>query len=264
MMSDLGLAYQDFDIYETLFDKPKRTKRRKEPVQKFQLKLRDVDPKTPNQQLVYQLFEQEHNLVLHGMAGTGKTFITLYLALQRLLSKNSFQQKVVIVRSVVPTREMGFLPGSEKEKMKTYEAPYQSMCVDLFGRGDAYDILKTKNQIEFLSTSFLRGTTLDDTIIIVDEAQNLTFHELDSIITRVGINSQIVFCGDCSQSDLDKPWDQSGLEKFMDILQYVDSFEAVNFDYDDIVRSGLVRDYLIAKDGYINDKLHTRPSTGHH
>ena len=262
-MSDLGLAYQEYDFYETLFDKPKRTKRKKEPTQKFQLKLREVDPKTLNQQLAYQLFEQERNLVLHGMAGTGKTFVSLYLALKRLFEKNSFQQKVVIVRSVVPTREMGFLPGSEKEKMKTYEAPYQAMCVDLFGRGDAYDVLKTKNQIEFLSTSFLRGTTLDDCIIIVDEAQNLTFHELDSIITRVGINSQIVFCGDCSQSDLDKPWDKSGLDQFMDILNHVDSFDTVTFDYDDIIRSGLVRDYLIAKDGYMNDKLHSRTPTGH-
>jgi len=259
-MSDLGLAYQEFDIYDTLFDKPKRTKRKKEPTQKFQLKLRDVDPKTPNQQLAYQLFEQENNLVLHGMAGTGKTFITLYLALKSIFDKNSFQQKVVIVRSVVPTRDMGFLPGNESDKMKAYESPYRTMCVDLFGRGDAYEILKTKQQVEFLSTSFLRGTTLDDCIVIVDEAQNLTFHELDSIITRVGINSQIVFCGDCSQSDLDKPWDKSGLDKFMDILQQIDSFDTVNFDYDDIVRSGLVRDYLIAKDGYINDKLHSRGS----
>jgi len=247
-MSDLGLAYQEFDIYETLFDKPKRTKRRKEPVQKFQLKLRDVDPKTPNQQLVYQLFEQEHNLVLHGMAGTGKTFITLYLALQRLLSKNSFQQKVVIVRSVVPTREMGFLPGSEKEKMKTYEAPYQSMCVDLFGRGDAYDILKTKNQIEFLSTSFLRGTTLDDTIIIVDEFQNLNAHEINSIMTRVGINTQIVLCGDGIQSDLHKPWDQSGTSELLRIANHMDSMEVITFGIDDIVRSGFVRDWLVARE----------------
>lgn len=262
-MSDLGLAYQDYDFYEDLFDKPKKLKRKKEPIQKFQLKLRDVAPKTPNQQLAYQLFEQNRNLVLHGMAGTGKTFITLYLALQRLFT-NSYQNKVVIVRSVVPTREMGFLPGSEKEKMKTYEAPYHSMCIDLFGRGDAYEILKTKNQIEFISTSFLRGTTLDDSIIIVDEAQNLTFHELDSIITRVGINSQIVFCGDCSQTDLDKPWDKSGLDQFMDILEHVESFDHVDFGYDDIIRSGLVRDYIIAKDGYLNDKLYTRTDSRHY
>jgi phosphate starvation-inducible PhoH-like protein/PhoH-like ATPase len=261
MMSDLGLAYQEFDIYETLFDKPKRTKRKKEPTQKFQLKLREVDPKTPNQQLAFQLFEQENNLVLHGMAGTGKTFITLYLALKRLFDKQGFQQKVVIVRSVVPTREMGFLPGSEREKMKTYEAPYQAMCNDLFGRGDAYEILKTKNQIEFISTSFIRGTTMDDCIIIVDEAQNLTFHELDSIITRVGVNSQIVFCGDCGQTDLDKPWDKCGLDQFMSILNHVDGFQKVEFSYDDIVRSGLVRDYLIAKDGFLNDELHPRGST---
>ena len=165
-MSDLGLAYQEYDFYEEIFEKPKRIKRKKEPIQKFQLKLRTVQAKTPNQQLAYDYFEKGDHLVLHGLAGTGKTFITLYLALKRLFETNHEQKKVVIVRSVVPTREMGFLPGSEKEKMKTYEAPYQSMCIDLFGRGDAYEILKTKNQVEFISTSFLRGTTLDDSIII--------------------------------------------------------------------------------------------------
>jgi phosphate starvation-inducible protein PhoH len=158
---------------------------------------------------------------------------------------------------------MGFLPGSEVEKMKTYETPYMSMCIDLFERGDAYEILKTKQQVEFISTSHIRGTTLDDCIIIVDEAQNLTFHELDSIITRVGVNTQIVFCGDCTQSDLDKPWDQSGLAEFMNIAEHIDDFEQVQFGYDDIVRSGLVRDYLIAKDGYLNDKLHTRDTSRH-
>jgi phosphate starvation-inducible protein PhoH len=147
---------------------------------------------------------------------------------------------------------MGFLPGSEREKMKTYEAPYQAICNDLFGRGDAYEILKSKNQIEFISTSFIRGTTMDDCIIIVDEAQNLTFHELDSIITRVGVNSQIVFCGDCGQTDLDKPWDKCGLDQFMNILARIDGFRKVEFSYDDIVRSGLVREYLIAKDDYLN------------
>lgn len=262
-MSDLGLAYQEYDFYEDLFEKPKRIKRKKEPTQKFQLNLRIVPAKTPNQQTAYDLFHQENNLVLHGVAGTGKTFISLYLAFDQLLNQKSYKDKVVIVRSIVPTREMGFLPGSEKDKMKTYEAPYQAMCTDLFGRGDAYEVLKKKNQVEFLSTSFLRGTTLDDCFIIVDEAQNLTFHELDSIITRVGVNSQIVFCGDCNQTDLDKPWDKSGLFSFMDILKNVDEFSKVEFSYDDIVRSGLVRNYLIAKDGYLNDTLHTRAQARH-
>jgi phosphate starvation-inducible protein PhoH len=262
-MSDLGLAYQEYDFIEEMFERPKKIKRKKEPIQKFQLNLRTVKPKTPNQQLVYDLFEQGNHLVLHGMAGTGKTFVTLYLALQRLFEQRHDQKKIVIVRSVVPTREMGFLPGSEKDKMKTYEVPYQSMCIDMFSRGDAYEILKTKHQIEFLSTSFLRGTTLDDCIIIVDEAQNLTFHELDSIITRVGINSQIVFCGDCTQTDLDKPWDKSGFDKFMEVLEHIESFSSVEFGFDDIVRSGLVRDYLIAKDGYMNDKLHSRSMPRH-
>jgi phosphate starvation-inducible protein PhoH len=260
-MSDLGLAYQEYDFYEDLFEKPKRIKRKKEPIKKFQLNLRRISAKTPNQQLAYDYFDQEHHMVLHGLAGTGKTFITLYLALKKLFDPNHYQDRIVVVRSVVPTREMGFLPGSEKEKMKAYETPYQAMCVELFGRGDAYEILKTKNQIEFMSTSYLRGTTLDNCIIIVDEAQNLTFHELDSIITRVGLESQIVFCGDTSQTDLDKPWDQCGLDQFMTILNHVDDFKKVEFSYDDIVRSGLVRNYIIAKDGYLSEQLHTSAST---
>ena len=257
-MSSIGLAYQEYDFYEELFEKPRKFKRKKEPTSKFQLNIRTVQPKTPNQQLVWECFNQNRHMVLHGMAGTGKTFVTLYLALNRLFENRYDQKKVVIVRSVVPTRDMGFLPGSESDKMKAYEAPYKAMCDDLFSRGDAYEILKTKRQVEFISTSHLRGTTLDDCIIIVDEAQNLTFHELDSIITRVGVNTQIVFCGDCSQSDLDKPWDKSGLAEFMAIAEHIDDFKQVQFSYDDIVRSGLVRDYLIAKDGYLNDKLHTR------
>jgi len=262
-MSDLGLAYQEYDFYEELFEKPKRIKRKKEPVKKFQLNLRRVQARGPNQQLAYDYFDQEDHLVLHGVAGTGKTYIALYLALKRLFERDCDQEKVIIVRSVVPTREMGFLPGSEKEKMKAYEAPYQAMCNELFGRGDAYEILKTKNQIEFISTSYIRGTTLDNSIIIVDEAQNLTFHELDSIITRVGLYSQIVFCGDCNQTDLDRPWDKSGLDKFMSVLSNVDSFKNVEFSYDDIIRSGLVRDYIIAKDGYMNDTLHSRSASKH-
>lgn len=262
-MSDIGLAYQEYGFYEELFEKPRKLKRKSKPTTKFQMNLRTIEPKTPNQQSVYDHFNQNRHMILHGMAGTGKTFVTLYLALNKLFGSRREQQKVVIVRSVVPTREMGFLPGSEAEKMKTYETPYMSMCIDLFGRGDAYEILKTKQQVEFISTSHIRGMTLDDCIIIVDEAQNLTFHELDSIITRVGVNTQIVFCGDCTQSDLDKPWDKSGLSEFMDIAKHIDSFEQVQFGYDDIVRSGLVRDYLIAKDGYLNDKLHTRDTSRH-
>ena len=137
-MSDLGLAYQEYDFYEDLFEKPKRIKRKKEPIKKFQLNLRRISAKTPNQQLAYDYFDQEQHMVLHGLAGTGKTFITLYLALKKLFDPNHYQDRIVVVRSVVPTREMGFLPGSEKEKMKAYETPYQAMCVELFGRGDAY------------------------------------------------------------------------------------------------------------------------------
>ena len=247
-MSSIGLAYQEYDFYEELFEKPRKLKRKKEPTSKFQLNIRTVQPKTPNQQLVWEYFNQNRHMVLHGMAGTGKTFVTLYLALNRLFENRYDQKKVVIVRSVVPTRDMGFLPGSESDKMKAYEAPYKTMCDDLFSRGDAYEILKTKRQVEFISTSHLRGTTLDDCIIIVDEFQNLNAHEINSIMTRVGVNTQIMLCGDGTQSDLDKPWDQSGTSELLRIADHIDSMEVVTFGVDDIVRSGFVREWLIARE----------------
>ena len=250
-MSDLGLAYQEYDFYEELFEKPKRIKRKKEPVKKFQLNLRRIQARGPNQQLAYDYFEQEDHLVLHGVAGTGKTYIALYLALKRLFERDCNQEKVVIVRSVVPTREMGFLPGSEKEKMKAYEAPYQAMCNELFGRGDAYQILKSKGMMQFMTSSFVRGLTFDNTIILVDECQSMTYHELDTIITRVGESSKIVFCGDTKQDDLEisrNRADVSGLCEFLRVLNRVDSFDCISFTPDDIVRSGLVKEYILAKE----------------
>jgi phosphate starvation-inducible protein PhoH len=152
------------------------------------------------------------------------------------------------MRSVVPTRDIGFLPGNAKEKSKVYEGPYYAICNELFGRGDAYDILKNKNTIEFMTTSFIRGITLNNAIVIVDEVNNMTFHELDSIITRLGKNCRIMFCGDFRQSDLPKQAERNGLLDFMDILERMKSFTHVEFQQEDIVRSGLVKQYIIAKD----------------
>ena len=228
----------------------KLTKRQRRELRKQQsnsLKIRSIQPKTQNQKRAFDHYDEEYNLLLHGLAGTGKTFISLYLALSDVLSQDGDQHKVTIVRSVVPTRDMGFLPGSEKEKSKVYEAPYSSICSELFGRGDAYEILKTKNLINFVTTSYIRGLTLDDTIVIVDEAQNLNFHELDSIITRLGENSRIMFCGDFRQSDLIRDEERKGLLTFMKILDTIEEFQTVEFEEDDIVRSSIVKDYIISK-----------------
>lgn len=212
--------------------------------QHFQPK--SFSPITRNQKRVFDYFSNNH-LVLHGMAGTGKSFLSLYLSLQAILAKKSPYLKIVVIRSAVPTRDIGFLPGSLKEKIEAYEEPYKIIVSEIFGRGDAYGILKNKGQIEFVTTSYLRGITLDDCIVIVDEFQNCTFQELDTIITRIGENGKIIFSGDYRQSDLDKSRERAGMIKFLDILEKMYEFEFVEFDAEDIVRSGLVKSYIIAK-----------------
>lgn len=216
---------------------------------KLEFEMKKIEPLTENQKLSFENFERGKNLMLHGIAGTGKSFISLYLALREIMdNKNSQYKKIVIVRSVVPTRDMGFLPGSNKEKAKVYEAPYYAICTELFGRGDAYDILKQRNMVDFISTSFIRGITLNNCIIVVDEIANMTLHELDSIITRVGKNCRIIFSGDFRQSDFTKEHEKNGLTEFMKIINHMKSFTFIDFKQDDIVRSGLVREYIIQKD----------------
>lgn len=209
--------------------------------------IKRVNPLTENQRLTFEAFREGKHLMLHGMAGTGKTFLSMYLALEDLMSGESDQEMIYIVRSVVPTRDMGFLPGSQKEKMKVYEAPYQAICTELFGRGDAYDILKQKNAVEFMSTSFVRGITMNDCYVIVDEINNMTFHELDSVITRIGKNCRIIFCGDFRQSDLTKDQEKNGLKEFMKVVSKLSDFVYIDFLEKDIVRSKLVKEYIIAR-----------------
>ena len=213
----------------------------------FQLK--KIEPLTANQRTAFEAYDQGKNLMLHGIAGTGKSFISMYLALNEVTNNlDSPYDRVIIVRSVVPTRDMGFLPGNSKEKAKVYEAPYYAICTELFGRGDAYEILKNKGTVDFISTSFIRGITLNNTIIIVDEIANMTLHELDSVITRVGRNCRIIFSGDFRQSDFTKESDRGGLLSFMRIIERMKSFHFVDFDENDIVRSSMVKDYIIQKD----------------
>lgn len=188
-----------------------------------------------------EVLNSENNLVLSGFAGTGKTFLASYIA-YRLILKNEFN-KLIYIRSAVPTRNIGFLPGNEKEKVEVYETPYADIASELFGRGDAYEILKHNLYVEFMSTSFIRGTNLRNSIIVVDECQNMTFHELDSIITRLNDNCRIIFCGDIRQADLFN----NGISDFYKVLSSMDAFDFFEFKEDDIVRSALVKDYILTK-----------------
>jgi phosphate starvation-inducible PhoH-like protein len=214
--------------------------------EKNHFELRHIQPLTVNQERVWDAYEAGSNLMLHGYAGTGKTFLSSYLALREVLHYETYK-KVVIIRSVVPSRDMGFLPGTEKQKAEVYEQPYQEICDDLFGRGDGWKILKLKGLVEFTTTSFLRGMTFNDSIIIVDECNNMTFQEIDTVMTRIGNNSKIIFCGDYRQSDLHKPHEKTGIKELMGITRRMPSFDHVEFGIEDIVRSGVVKEYIIQK-----------------
>jgi phosphate starvation-inducible PhoH-like protein/PhoH-like ATPase len=210
----------------------------------------DISPMTDNQAVAFESWESGANLMLHGIAGTGKTFLGLYFSLKEVMSKNTQYKKVFIIRSVVPTRDIGFLPGSQKDKMKVYEAPYYDIASKLFNRGDAYEILKQRNNVEFISTSFLRGSTFDDCIIVVDEVQNMSDQELHTVMTRVGENCRIIFCGDVKQDDLtsERKKEMSGLRLFMKVIKKMKEFNFVEFEASDIVRSKLVKSYIIERD----------------
>jgi len=215
--------------------------------------LLDIEPITDNQKKLFDSYAEGKHLVAYGTAGTGKTFISLYNALADVLDETTPYERIYLVRSLVSTREIGFLPGDHEDKADIYQIPYKNMVKYMFQMPtDAdfemlYGNLKAQETIKFWSTSFIRGTTLDNAIVIVDEFQNLNFHELDSIITRIGENSRIIFCGDASQSDLVKTNDRNGIHDFLNILRKMPSFDIIEYGIDDIVRSGLVKEYIIAK-----------------
>lgn len=213
--------------------------------------LKTFQPLTDNQKKFFDAYNQgDYFIALHGVAGTGKTFIALYKALEEVLDKSNPFNKIIIVRSAVQTREMGHLPGSVNDKLEIYEQPYHQICHTLFDRRDAYDRLVEQGYIEFISTSFIRGMSFDDAIIIVDEMQNMNFEEIDTVMTRVGHRSKIIWCGDYRQTDLRKANDKSGILKFFDIAYHMSAFTRVEFTTEDIVRSSLVKDYILARMQY--------------
>ena len=225
--------------------------RRKKPINSDYLV--GIEPITENQRILFNSYAESKNIIAYGAAGTGKTFVTLFNALKDVLDESTPYEKIYIVRSLVATREIGFLPGDHEDKSDIYQVPYKHMVKYMFQMSSDADFemlygnLKAQDTIKFWSTSFLRGTTLDRSIIIVDEFQNLNFHELDSIITRLGVNSRIIFAGDAAQSDLIKAHEKTGIMDFKKIIDDMDEFESIEFGIDDIVRSGLVKSYLISK-----------------
>ena len=233
------------------FGMSNRVMKRKKPINLDYIK--KIEPLTENQELFFEQYGKDQNMVAYGCAGTGKTFITLYNALLDVLDPKTPYEKIYIVRSLVATREIGFLPGDHEDKSSLYQIPYKNMVKYMFEMPDdnAFEILyanlKAQGTVSFWSTSFIRGTTFDNAIIIVDEFQNLNFHELDSMITRVGENSRIMFCGDATQSDLIKTAERNGIVDFIRILKNMPSFSMVEFEAEDICRSGLVKEYIIAK-----------------
>ncbi len=215
--------------------------------------IKKIEPLTPNQEKFFDQYDEGKNLVAYGCAGTGKTFIALYRSLLDVLDQKTPYEKVYIVRSLVATREIGFLPGDHEDKSWLYQIPYKHMVKYMFELMDdaafemLYSNLKAQGSIDFWSTSFIRGTTFDNAILLVDEFQNLNYHELDSMITRVGENTKIMFCGDASQTDLVKQNEKTGIVDFMRILRNMSSFDIIEFNAEDICRSGLVKEYIIAK-----------------
>ena len=231
-----------------------RTKRKRQALPISNTMMTQVVPLTENQEKVFKAWEEGKHMFIYGCAGTGKTFCALYNALHDVLSTTPCYDTVYLVRSLVATREIGFLPGDHEDKSSLYQIPYKNMVKYMFELNKDRDFevlyggLKAQESIKFWSTSFLRGVTLDNSVIIIDEMQNLNFHELDSIITRVGENSRIIFCGDAMQTDLVKDREKNGIHDFMRILEFMpDDFTMVEMGIDDICRSGLVRNYLLAK-----------------
>lgn len=218
----------------------------KRTVKSSEFNLRHLTPLTENQAKV---LGSSRSQVLMGYAGTGKTLLASYLAYQAVLEDRDFN-KIIYMRSAVPTRNIGFLPGTDKEKLAVYEAPYVDTANKLLGRGDSYEILKTKGIVHFTSTSFVRGMNLDNTVLIVDECQNMTYHELDSVITRLEENCRVYFCGDMRQADLQA----NGIVDFFKVLKAMDEFDFTDFQKEDIVRSQLVKNYIIKKDEILNKR----------
>lgn len=210
--------------------------------------LYEYEPLTENQKKAFDAWDDGDNLALVGSAGTGKTFLAMYLALEIISDKQMPEEKIVLFRSVVPTRDMGYLPGTVEEKKEVFETPYKNIITEIIGGDQPYKRLLHTHQFEFMTTSFIRGLTIDNAVVIVDEMQNLNFHELDSVMTRIGNNCRVIFCGDYHQSDFREGSERDGVMKFMRVVEQLKNFNVIQFGWDDIVRSDFLRDYIMTKE----------------
>ena len=230
-------------LVDKISEAPSKVMRRKKLITESHLK--QIQPLTKNQEKVFEYYSRGYNLVLEGTVGTGKSFCAIYLAIKDILNPQTNYNKLIIARSALATRDIGFLPGTLEEKIEVYELPYKSLIKSMFSfenefLDNVYDKLKEQNSLEFISTYC---------ILLVDEFQSLNFHELNSIITRVGLNSKIIFSGDpIHQSDLQKESEKRDAVKFLKILNIMTEFKTVQFCVDDIVRSNLVKSFIIAKE----------------
>lgn len=233
------------EITEKLSKKERRLLRKKGVIVNRGIEsLEMITPLTFNQKVAFDAFRKGKNLMFHGTPGTGKTFVGLYLGLNEVINQER-HKKVIIVRSAVPSRQMGFLPGSAKDKTAVYENPYVDHCVELFGRGDAYELLRQKKQIEFVSTSFLRGLTLRDAVVIIDECQNMIWSEIYTVLTRIGENCRVIVCGDTKQSDLTEREGKEDVKKLLKVCDNLGSFEFIQMTSNDVIRSGFCKSFII-------------------
>lgn len=212
--------------------------------------LKTFEALTNNQQKFFETYKRgDYFIGLLGSPGVGKTFLALYRAIEEVLDKSNSFEHIVVVRSAVQVRDQGYVPGTLDEKMEIYEVPYKEICETLFGRKDAWERLKEQGYARFISTTAIRGISIDNSIIIVDECQSMTFHELNSVISRVGHRSKIIFIGDLKQNDLIKSRnDVSGLSQFLEVARHMDEFSEILFTPDDIVRSSLVKSWIVSCD----------------
>lgn len=240
-------------IGEFLAD-PNKNKNKSKP---YPIKLRKVEPRTINQNKIFKAFDQGKHLFIHGTAGTGKSFIAVYLGLQAVL--NNHFDELIIVRSTVPTRSQGFLPGNDEEKNEIFEAPYEALFTELTegGVSNPYKNLKFAGKVRFMSTSYLRGLTLNNCAVVVDEVQNMNFGEINTVMTRMGENCHVFVCGDELQDDLQYLHEKSAFSELKSIIHKMPSFSTIKMNEEDICRGGIVKEWLLACNDNIQNNQHS-------
>lgn len=208
----------------------------------MKLELNLHHPLTENQKRV--LKSRKDHLLVQGPAGTAKTYSVLARGLVKVSAGDVDQ--IIIIRSPVEIRKIGHLPGDADEKMDPYAAPYIGLLAEISPKMN-YRALVSKRLLCFTPTTFLRGTTFHNSFVIVDEYQNLSEHELDTVMTRVGQGTQLCVVGDpAAQSDLPRH-EQGEQADIIDTFASMECVDHVQFSVEDVVRSGFVKDYHIAR-----------------